>query len=96
MTLYLVVGQWRVPFDFRIWWGRGDASPAKLAAKLLQALPQELRRGYQIRVWFDAGITSKWLLNVVNDLGFEAIFGIQGRRRLTEGRLLSEVKRRGE
>ncbi|MDY6994649.1 MAG: hypothetical protein SVR94_18855 [Pseudomonadota bacterium] len=40
MTLYLVVGQWRVPFDFRIWRGRG----AKLAAKLLYALPRALRR----------------------------------------------------
>ena len=48
------------------------------------------------RVLFDAGITRKWLLNVVNELGFEAILGIQGRRRLTDGRLLSEVKRRGE
>ena len=96
MTLYLVVGQWRVPFDFRIWRGRGQASPAKLAAKLLYALPQERRRGYRIRVLFDAGITSKWLFNVINNLGFEAIVSIQGRRRLSDGRLLSEVKRRGE
>ena len=45
---------------------------------------------------FDAGITSKWLLREIHRLGFEAIVGIQGTRRLKDGRLLKEVKRRGE
>ena len=45
---------------------------------------------------FDAGITRKWLLREVHRLGFEAIVGIQGTRRLKDGRLLKEVKRRGE
>jgi hypothetical protein len=96
IVLYLVVGQWRVPWRFRIWRGRGHASPAKLAAKLLRTLPDSLKRGYKIRVLLDAGITSKWLLREIHRLGFEAIVGIQGTQRLTEGRLLKEVKRRGE
>ena len=76
--------------------GRGKASPAKLAAKLLRTLPECLKRGYKIRVLFDAGITRKWLLTEVHRLGFEAIVGIQETRRLKDGRLLKEVKRRGK
>jgi hypothetical protein len=68
MVLYLVVGLLRVPWNFRIWRGRGTASPAKLAAKLLRTLPECLKRGYQIWVLFDAGITSKWLLKEVHRL----------------------------
>ena len=43
MVLYLVVGLWRVPWSFRSWRGRGPASPAKLAAKLLRTLPDSLK-----------------------------------------------------
>jgi hypothetical protein len=31
VVLYLVVGEWRVPWSFRVWRGKGHASPALLA-----------------------------------------------------------------
>jgi len=36
VVLYLVVGDWRVPWGFRIWRGKGTKSPAALALALLR------------------------------------------------------------
>jgi hypothetical protein len=38
VVLYLVVGEWRVPWSFRVWRGKGDASPAQLGRKLLASV----------------------------------------------------------
>ena len=35
VVLYLVVGEWRVPWSFRVWRCKGHASPAQLGCKLL-------------------------------------------------------------
>jgi len=42
VVLYLVVGRWRLPWNFRVWRGKGTASPAQLGLKLVKSLPQEL------------------------------------------------------
>ncbi len=34
VVLYLVVGWWRVPWNFRVWRGKGTPSPALLGLKL--------------------------------------------------------------
>ena len=33
VVVYLVVGQWRVPWSFRVWRGKGTSSPAQLGLK---------------------------------------------------------------
>ncbi|OYQ65963.1 hypothetical protein B9G53_05730 [Pseudanabaena sp. SR411] len=40
VVLYLVYGEWRVPWSFRVWRGKGYASPSDLACKLLGTVPK--------------------------------------------------------
>jgi len=60
VVVYLVVGQWRVPWSFRVWRGKGTSSPAQLGLNLVKCLPKKLtkhnerddsRRYSQRQVW---------------------------------------------
>lgn len=42
VVLYLVVGEWRVAWSFRVWRGKGHPSPTQLACKLLATVPKSL------------------------------------------------------
>jgi hypothetical protein len=35
VVLYLVVGRWRIPWNFRVWRGKDAATPAQLGFKLI-------------------------------------------------------------
>jgi hypothetical protein len=48
------VGDWRVPWSFRVWRGKGHPSPAQLACKLLATVPQSLVKGRVVQ-----GVTAK-------------------------------------
>lgn len=47
VVLYLVVGKWRIPWNFRVWRGKGTTSPAQLGLKLVQHLPNSLTSTFQ-------------------------------------------------
>jgi hypothetical protein len=53
VVLYLVIGDWRVPWSFRIWRGKGYPSPVQLACKLLATVPIELSQGRVVIVQAD-------------------------------------------
>ncbi len=53
VVLYLVVGQWRVPWSFRVYRGKDTPSPAQLALKLLNSLPTALTKKFQVIVLVD-------------------------------------------
>jgi hypothetical protein len=53
VVLYLVVGEWRVPWSFRVWRGKGYPSPSQLACKLLRTLPRYLTQGGPVIVLAD-------------------------------------------
>lgn len=38
VVVYLVVDRWRIPWNFRVWRGKGTASPAKLGLKMVKSL----------------------------------------------------------
>jgi hypothetical protein len=44
VMLYIVVGQWRIPWGFRVYRGKDTLSPAELGLRLVKSLPQN-RRG---------------------------------------------------
>jgi len=50
VVMYLVLGNWRFPWSFRIYQGKGTASPSQLAQKLLNTLPSTLTKSFQIYV----------------------------------------------
>lgn len=49
VVLYLVVGQWRIPWSFRIYQGKGSATLVQLALRLLSTLPPGLQQRYEGR-----------------------------------------------
>ena len=62
MVLYLVYGDLRVPWVYRLevfaprssWRGKGEKSLSLLALRLLAALPPWMRKAFRIRVVADA------------------------------------------
>ena len=96
VVLYLVVKDWRVPWGFRIWRGKGEKSPAQLALALLRCLPKSFRQFYRIRVMVDAGITSEEFTNGVCSMGFDTISAVRGDLLLENGQHFKTIKRRGQ
>ena len=54
VMLYLELDGWRVPWGFRLWRGKGSASPGMLALKLLRTLPKTLVARYEVMVLADS------------------------------------------
>ena len=53
VVLYIVIGQRRIPWSFRVWRGKGQPSPNQLACKLLASLPKSLVSGRTVIVQAD-------------------------------------------
>ena len=97
VMMYLVVGQWRIPWGFRVYRGKDTPSPAKLALKLIHTLPRILRERYQVMVLGDSGFGSIEFVNTVREkLKFQAIVGIPKDRKLQDGRRVEQLKSRGQ
>lgn len=77
VVLYLVIGEVRFPYGFRVWRGKGTASPSELALKLLRSLPLWLKHSFTIRVLGDSAFGNKDFLNAVYALGMEALTGMR-------------------
>jgi len=63
VVLYLVLGQWRVPWSFRVWRGKGHPSPVHLACKLLATVPSALTQGAPVIVLADTEFGTIEFLN---------------------------------
>ena len=66
VVLYLVVGEWRVPWSFRVWRGKGHPSPVQLACKLLATVPKSLLKGRIVLVQADTEFGTIEFLNAVH------------------------------
>lgn len=96
VVLYLELDGWRVPWGFRIWRGKGSASPGMLALKLLRTLPKALTARYEVMVLADSGFCSVEFVEGVRRLGHHAVVGVRRDRRLTDGTRLDQAAIRGE
>ena len=97
VVMYLVIGNWRFPWSFRIYRGKGTASPSGLAQKLLNNLPSVLKKVFQIYVLGDTAFGTIKLINKIrHQNSFQALVGIPKTRKLQDGRKVSEVKTRGQ
>ncbi|MDF5717121.1 MAG: hypothetical protein PUP93_25450 [Rhizonema sp. NSF051] len=56
-----VVGREGVPWNFRVWRGKGTASPAQLGLKMVKSLPKKLTKHFQVMVLVDTGF-DRWLV----------------------------------
>lgn len=65
VMLYLMIGEWRVPWSFRIWRGTGYASPSQLACKLLATVPVALSQHRRVIVLADTEFGTVGFLHAV-------------------------------
>lgn len=95
VMLYILVGQWRLPWSFRIYRGKGHPTPVQLGLGLLKRLPRTLTERFEVRVLADSGFgTIEWIEGV-RRLHFHTLVGIRHDRNLADGRRVSAVKYRG-
>lgn len=96
VVLYLVVGPWRIPWSFRVYRGKGTASPAHLGLQLLRQLPRWLRQAFRLVVLADTAFGSVDFLKGIRKLKLHAITGVRYDRCLQDGRQLFHLHKPGQ
>lgn len=96
VVLYLVIGEWRVPWSFRIWRGKGYPSPVQLACKLLATVPIELSQGRVVIVQADTEFGTVEFLKRVRKRCWRAVVGMRCNRKMQDGRTLKQLYRNGK
>lgn len=91
VVLYLVVGEWRVPWSFRVWRGKGYASPVQLGRKLLATVPKSLLNGRVVLVQADTEFGTLEFLNAVRNRSWRPVVGLRSNRTLKDGRCLKDL-----
>jgi hypothetical protein len=76
VVMYLVVGQWRVPWSFRVYRGKNHLSPAQLGLRLVQSLPSSLTQHFQVMILVDTAFGSAEFLHGIRKLRSDAIAGV--------------------
>ncbi len=95
VVLYLVYGDLRIPWAYRLWRGKGTRTLSLLALGLLATLPPWMRQACCIRVVADAAFGTCTFLAGVKGMGMEGVVGMRWDRRLQGGGRLAEVGRQG-
>ncbi|MGG6262849.1 transposase [Leptolyngbya sp. AN03gr2] len=96
VVLYLNYGNWRIPWSFRVWRGKGKASPAQLACKLLATVPTRLATGAPVIVLADTEFGTVEFLQAVHNRGWRAVVGVRWNRKLQDGSNLKQFYRLGK
>jgi hypothetical protein len=93
VVLSLVVGEWRVPWSFRVWRGKGQASPADLGRKLLATVPKSLVNGRVVLVQADTEFGPVEFFKAVRKRSWRPVVGLRSNRTLQDGRCLKDLYR---
>ncbi len=93
VVLYLVVGEWRVPWSFRVWRGKGHPSPAQLGCNLLATVPKSLLQGRVVIVQADSEFGTVEFFKAVGKRCWRPIVGLRSNRTLQDGRCLKDLYR---
>lgn len=96
VVLYLESGNWRMPWSFRIWKGKGHASPSQLACKLLATVPAALIKNNPVIVLADTEFGTIDFLEAVRKRSWRAVVGMRCNRKLSDGRNLKQLYRHGK
>lgn len=96
VVIYLVVGDWRVPWNFRVFRGKGTTSPAQLGLRLVRRLPKALTHRFQVMVLADTAFSSIEFLQGIGKLRYHAVVGVRRDRKLVDGRQVSSLYKRGQ
>ncbi|YAG04369.1 Transposase IS4-like domain-containing protein [Nostoc sp. DSM 114167] len=96
VVVYLVIGKWRIPWNFRVWRGKGTPSPAKLGLSLVKRLPQSLTQHFETIILADTAFGSVEFLQGIRQLKYHAVTGVAISRKLTDGRVLRHLHKQGQ
>ena len=96
VVLYLVVGKWRIPWNFRVWRGKGTPSPAQLGLKLIKRLPKLLTKHFKVMILADTGFGSAEFIHGIRELKYHGIIGAAVSRTLVDGRSLRHLHKQGQ
>lgn len=91
VVLYLVVGQWRVPWSFRVYRGKDTLSPAQLGLRLVRGLPKALTQHFEVLVLVDTAFGSITFLEGIRQLKYHAVAGVRCNRQLVDGRSVAHL-----
>ena len=94
--LYLTIGPFRLPWSFRVYRGKGTATPTQLALKLLHQIPQAWCQRFKIRVLADAGFSTTALIPGAQKQGFEVLMSLRCDRLLADGQAVKTMAKRGQ
>ncbi len=75
---------------------KGTPSPAQLGLKLVKCLPKQLTKHFPVMVLVDTAFGSIEFLHGVRKLKYHVIAGIACTRKLTDGRCVSQLHKRGQ
>ncbi|WP_421658958.1 transposase [Leptothermofonsia sp. ETS-13] len=95
-AIYLEMGQWRMYWSFRVWRGKGSASPSQLACILLAQVPVALSRGRTVIVLADSEFGLVDFLAAVRKRSWRAVVGMRCNRKLADGCNLKQLYRNGK
>jgi hypothetical protein len=96
VVVYLVVGKWRIPWNFRVWRGKGTPSPAQLGLRLVKRLPKSLTERFRVNILVDTAFGSVEFLHGVRKLKYHAVTGVAINRKLVDGRVLRHLHKQGQ
>ena len=91
VVLYIVIGERRIPWSFRVWRGKGQSSPNRLACRLLASLPKALVNGRTVIVQADTEFGTAEFLGAVRRRQWRAVVGMKNNRLLQDGRHLKDL-----
>ena len=91
VVLYIIIGERRIPWSFRVWRGQGHPSPNHLACQLLDSVPKALVKGRTVIVQADTEFGTVEFLNAVYQRKWRAVVGVKNSRLLQDGRHLKDL-----
>jgi len=96
VMLYLVVGDYRVPWGFRVWRGKDTTTPAQLAMRLINTLPKSLTQSFRVMVLADTAFGSVEFLKAMRKRRYSVIVGVRCDRKLADGRAVCDLAKKGQ
>lgn len=96
VVIYLVAGQWRLPWSFRVYRGKDTPSPAQLGLRLVRGLPKALTQCFEVLVLVDTAFGSIGFLEGVRKMKYHVIAGVRCDRKLEDGRSVAQLHKRGQ
>lgn len=96
VMLYIVLGQWRVPWAFQVYRGKDTPSPTQLGLRLVRRLPKILTGRFEVLVLADTAFGTNGFITSVRRLKHHALIGVRCDRKLENGRRLAHLHKRGQ